>query len=129
MAPMKNPLLHAYWIEFEPSPDGGQTFMAAYTADVAHLERRAVGVTAFTVDDALSILDEELFSGGPRPPGCVRRRRRRIGRRRGRLGSRPPRTDASRRCGVWDRRGTAHVRSRSAVRSGTSPSEGVTRQV
>jgi len=43
----------------------------------AHLEPRAVGVTAFTVDDA------------------------------------------SRWCGVWDRRGTAHVRSRSAVRSGT----------
>jgi hypothetical protein len=35
---MKKPLLHAYWIEFEPSPDGGQTFMAVYTADVAHLE-------------------------------------------------------------------------------------------
>jgi len=38
----------------------------------ARLEPRAVGVTAFTVDDALSILDEELFSGGPRPPvACV----------------------------------------------------------
>jgi len=72
MAQMENPLLHAYWIEFEPSPDGGQTFMAVYTADVAHLEPRAVGVTAFTVDDALSILDEEFFSGGPRPPvACV----------------------------------------------------------
>jgi len=29
-------------------------------------------VTAFTVDDALSILDEEFFAGGPRPPvACV----------------------------------------------------------
>jgi hypothetical protein len=46
--------------------------MAVYTADVAHLDPRAVGVSAFTVDDALSILDEELFSGGPRPPvACV----------------------------------------------------------
>ncbi len=44
---MKNPLLHAYWIEFEPPPDGGQTFTVVYTADVAHLEPRAVGVTAF----------------------------------------------------------------------------------
>ncbi len=55
-----------------PHPDGGQTFMAVYTADVAHLEPRAVGVTAFTVNDAPSILDQELFSGGPRPPvACV----------------------------------------------------------
>ena len=29
-------------------------------------------MTAFTVDDALSILDEDFFSGGPRPPvACV----------------------------------------------------------
>jgi hypothetical protein len=65
---MKKPLLHAYWIEFEPSPDGGQTFMAVDTADVAHLGAASDRGTAFTVDDALSILDEELFSGGPRPP-------------------------------------------------------------
>src|SRR5438128_2878203 len=72
MAPMKKPLLHAYWIEFEPSPEGGQTLWLSTPRTSLISGPRAVGVTAFTVDDALSILDEELFSGGPRPPvACV----------------------------------------------------------
>jgi hypothetical protein len=67
MPSIKNPLPHAYWLVFEPSPDGGLTFMSVYRAGAAHHVPRAVGVTAFTVDDALSILDEELFAEGPRP--------------------------------------------------------------
>ena len=68
MPPIKNPLLHAYWIVFEPAPDGGQTFISVTRAGADHHFPRAIGVTAFTLDDALSILDEELFIDGSRPP-------------------------------------------------------------
>ncbi len=68
MPPISNPLLHAYWIVFEPSSDGDRTFMTVSRAGTAHHVPRAVGVTAFPLEDALSILDEELFTEGPRPP-------------------------------------------------------------
>ena len=68
MSPLKNQLLHAYWIVFEPAVDGGRTFMNVPIAGAERHVPRAVGVTAFTLDDALLILDQDLFVERPRPP-------------------------------------------------------------
>jgi hypothetical protein len=103
--------------------------MAVYTADVAHLEPRAVGVTAFTVDDSPSILDQELFSAGRAATDCVRRRRRRIGRSEGDSGvdlqGLMPADGAACEIGVARRMYDRKVLFDREL----APSEGVTRQV
>jgi hypothetical protein len=69
VSPIKNPLLHRFWIESEPDVfDNRLPLLTIYSDGVPHKVPRAVGVTAFTLDDALFLVDDELFSQLPRPP-------------------------------------------------------------
>jgi hypothetical protein len=58
--PIKNPLLHRYWLEFDRA--GGTEPLA----------RRGLllgcGVTAFTADDATQLVREFIFENEPIPP-------------------------------------------------------------
>jgi hypothetical protein len=54
MSPIKNPLLHRYWIEFEVAP--GRAFPPA-----------ACGATAHSVDDALELIRERVSNPEPLP--------------------------------------------------------------
>jgi hypothetical protein len=54
---MKNPHLHRYWIEFDTTPD-----------DTVPPMRRQCGVTAYTIDDALMIVQAQLFAPDAIPP-------------------------------------------------------------
>jgi hypothetical protein len=53
---IKNPLLHRYWVTFDPSDERARRAALGY------------GVTAFTIKDALSLVSSEAFPGEPLPP-------------------------------------------------------------
>jgi hypothetical protein len=60
---MKNPYLHRYWIEFDlPYVPGGKSEFTCY-----HALLYGCGVTAYTVDDALMILEKQLRLQCPLP--------------------------------------------------------------
>ena len=53
---MKNPLLHRFWIEFEPG------------SGIAWPPRWACGVTAYSLDDAMQLLRLRVFRECDVPP-------------------------------------------------------------
>ncbi|CAA9575973.1 MAG: hypothetical protein AVDCRST_MAG18-2549 [uncultured Thermomicrobiales bacterium] len=63
MASLKNPLLKRYWITFaSPPPRGRDGFILSGPLD------RLCGVTAYTLDDALYLIREQLCLGRKLPP-------------------------------------------------------------
>lgn len=50
--PVKNPHLHRYWLRFAPAPFRLQA---------------GCGVTAFSLDDALGLVQDKLLNGKPLP--------------------------------------------------------------
>ena len=63
MTLIKNPLLHRYWIEFEPLQNGHQQGVW-----LIGWPRMAYGVTAYTYDDALWLLRKQVFRRESLPP-------------------------------------------------------------
>jgi len=63
MAPLKNSLLHRYWIEFASAPPRGREgYMLSLPL------ARFCGVTAYTLDDARYLIREQLCLGRDLPP-------------------------------------------------------------
>ena len=63
MPSLKNPLLHRYWIEFASAPPRG-----AEGYILPSRLARFCGVTAYTLDDALYLIREQLTLGRDLPP-------------------------------------------------------------
>lgn len=63
VTPIKNPLVHRYWIEFEPVGQGAtaEPWLSIKRRGISMTSPRAFGVTAYTLDDALHVLRTELF--------------------------------------------------------------------
>ncbi|NVJ17593.1 hypothetical protein [Myxococcus sp. AM010] len=62
MTPVKNPLLHRYWLEFDRRVDNWPP------SSRWMMLLGGCGVTAFTVEDALRLVRESLFKDEPLPP-------------------------------------------------------------
>ena len=64
VSPIKNPLLHRYWIEFEPVSEDptAAAWLTVNHRGVSLTGPRVFGVTAYTLDDALLVLTNEFFS-------------------------------------------------------------------
>lgn len=65
MVRVKNPLLRRYWIEFEPPP---HEELPPGVIRLAPWPPAGCGVTAYTLEDALSLMNEYLGCVGPIPP-------------------------------------------------------------
>ncbi len=63
MTSIRNPLLRRFWIEFEPPLYLGREGYA-----LSGWLHHACGVTAYSLDDALYLIKEQLCWGRPLPP-------------------------------------------------------------
>ncbi len=65
LVPIKNPLLHRYWFEFEP-PREANSPIGAIT--LSPWPPSGCGVTAYTLEDAQHLMHTQLGALGPIPP-------------------------------------------------------------
>ena len=66
--PLKNPLLKRYWVEFDVPPPRRPPPGVIWLDGPDAWATRQCGVTAFTLDDALWLVQELVFKGAPIPP-------------------------------------------------------------